>query len=190
VPAAGAPAQLFVLPWQGAPITIDYADRGSLDAAAAELNARVAEVEREDPWVSQAFGVSGLGEGLVCYPVRVAGGGPDATPAALGRVMFKAKGETHRTAATKVAVQVDAAVAASIDDFVALMVTDARLAQGEAAVGGRDSKLIGKFLAWIAADVRKESVAELEASGLTWAQVDRPIQVSARAWFLAKSDAA
>jgi len=98
--------------------------------------------------------------------------------------MFKAKGEKHRTAGTRTAVQVDASVVASVDDFVALMVTEARLQQGLAAVGGRDPRLTGKFLAWIAADVRKEAVAELEASGLTWAQVEKPVGVRARAWYL------
>jgi hypothetical protein len=98
--------------------------------------------------------------------------------------MFKAKGEKHRTAGTRTAVQVDASVVASVDELVSLMVTEARLHQGVAAVGGRDAKLTGKFLAWITADVRKESVAELEASGLSWAQVEKPIQVRARAWFL------
>jgi hypothetical protein len=98
--------------------------------------------------------------------------------------MFKAKGEKHRTAGTRTAVAVDAAVVASVDDFVALMVTEARLAQGLAAVGGRDPKLTGSFLEWIATDVRKESAAELEASGLTFAQVDKAIRVRARTWFL------
>lgn len=184
IPAAGAPEDLFVLPWEGAVIAIDYGSRAALDAVAAELNDRVAAVEREDPWVKSALGISGLGEGLVFYPIRVDGSAPEVDPANLSQLMFKAKGEKHRTAGTRTAVQVDASVVASVDEFVALMVTEARLAQGLAAVGGRDPKLTGKFLAWIAADVRKESVAELEASGLAWAQVDKPIQVRARAWFL------
>ena len=184
VPAAGAPEDLHVLPWEGAAITIDYGARASLDAVAAALNDRVAAVEREDPWVKQVFGISGLGEGLVFYPTRQGGGGPPADPEHLAQLMFKAKGEKHRTAGTRTAVQVDASVVASVDELVALMVTEARLQQGVAAVGGRDPRLTGKFLAWIAADVRKESVAELEASGLTWAQVDKSVQVRARAWYL------
>jgi hypothetical protein len=81
-------------------------------------------------------------------------------------------------------VAVDAAVVASVDELVALMVTEARLAQGVSAVGGREPRLTGKFLDWIAADVRKESVAELEASGLTFAQVEKAVRARARAWFL------
>lgn len=188
VPVDGAPAELHVLPWEGDAIDIDFASRAALDAVAAALNERVAEVEREDPWVKRALGISGLGEGLVFYPVRVDGAAPAADPEGLAQLMFKAKGEKHRTAGTKTAVAVDAAVVASVEQFVALMVTPARLVQGLAAIGAadrpRDPALTGKFLAWIVGDVRKESVAELEASGLVFAQVEKAIRERARTWYL------
>jgi hypothetical protein len=188
LPEAGAPAELHVLPWEGESIRIDFASRPALEAAAEALSARVAEIEREDPWAKRVLGIAGLGEGLVLYPVSVDGAPPPADPEGLAQLMFKAKGEKHRTAGAKTAVVVDAAVAASVDEFVALMLTEARLAQGAAAVCGdaaaRDPKMTGKFLDWIAADVRKESVAELEASGLTFAQVEKAIRARARAWYL------
>lgn len=166
--------ELLVLPWEGESITIDFGSRESLELAADELNRRVAEVEREDPWVKREFGISGLGEGLVLYP----------EPFAM-TLMFKAKGEKHRTAGTKKAVAVDATIVSSVCDFVVLMVTEARLQQGLVAVcgGTRDPKLTGAFLTWVATDVQKESVAELEASGLTWSQVDKAVQTAARAWY-------
>src|SRR5574337_546041 len=34
-----------------------------------EINRRVLEVEKNDPWVDNTFGVKGVGEGLVFYPV-------------------------------------------------------------------------------------------------------------------------
>lgn len=183
VPAASAPAELHVLPWEGPGITIAFGDRARLEEVAAELNARVALVEREDPWVKSALGISGLGEGLVFYPVSVDGAAP--APERLEQLMFKAKGEKHRTAGTKTAVQVDPSVVASVQEFVALMVTEARLRQGltEACGGARDPKATRAFLEWVAADVRKESVAELAASGLTWGDVDKAVQTRAREWF-------
>lgn len=166
------PAEIHVLPWEGAPITIDFGSREALERAVQDLNARVDAVEREDPWVKRTFGVSGVGEGLVFYP--------EPFDQAL---MFKAKGDKHRTAGKK-AVQVDATAAASIDELVTLVVTDARLRQGLAAVGDDfDPKQTGAFIAWVAADVKKETTAELEASGLTWQQVERAVQQRARKWF-------
>jgi hypothetical protein len=46
---------------------------------------------------------------------------------------------------------------------------------------------IGNFLRWVAEDTKKESVAELEASGLTWDQVQKPVQDRARDWYRAKA---
>jgi len=183
LPAANAPEQLHVLPWEGEPITITFGDRADLERAASVLNTRVAEVEREDPWVKRALGISGLGEGLVFYPVSVDGAAPASER--LEQLMFKAKGEKHRTAGTKTAVQVDPSVVASVAEFVALMVTDARLRQGltEACGGARDPKITRQFLEWVATDVRKESSAELAASGLSWSDVDKAVQARAREWF-------
>jgi hypothetical protein len=103
----------------------------------------------------------------------------------LEQLMFKAKGEKHRTAGTKTAVQVDPSVVASVAEFVALMVTDARLRQGltEACGGARDPKSTRQFLEWVATDVRKESSVELAASGLSWSDVDKAVQARAREWF-------
>ncbi|HMF39638.1 MAG TPA: RNA ligase family protein [Polyangia bacterium] len=183
LPAANAPAELHVLPWEGSPITIAFGDRARLEEIAAKLNARVAVVEREDPWAKSALGISGLGEGLVFYPVSVDGAAPPTER--FEQLMFKAKGEKHRTAGTRTAVQVDPSVVASVQDFVALMLTEARLRQGltEACGGARDPRWTRPFLEWVAADVRKESGAELAASGLTWGDVDKAVQTRAREWF-------
>ncbi|MEO1270010.1 MAG: RNA ligase family protein, partial [Myxococcota bacterium] len=116
---------LFVLPWYGEPLTLDYGDPASMDACAERLNRLVAEVEREDPWVKATFGKEGVGEGLVFYPLD----GP-FSPEALAMLMFKAKGDKHRTAGSTKAVQVAPDVAESVEAFAALMVTEARLAQG------------------------------------------------------------
>lgn len=183
------PAGMHVLPWaDGVEFTVDFADPASLQAAAAYLNGVVEAVEKEDPWVKATFGVSGMGEGVVLYPVAVAGEEVPAHPEALARFMFKAKGEKHRTTRQKEAVQVSAEVVTSVAAFVDLVVTEARLAQGLsiACGGARDPKATGKFLQWLVADVQKESGAELEASGLTWQQVQGAVQTRAREWFLRK----
>jgi len=177
---------VYVLPWMdGVHFWLDYANEGSLQVAADLLNGVVEAVEKEDPWVKAAFGVTGMGEGVVLYPVSVANG---RMPERLARLMFKAKGEKHRTTRVKEAVQVAPEVVTSVGGFVGLMVTDARLGQGLTVACGdiKDPKLTGKFLQWVTADVKKESEAELEASGLVWNQVEKAVQTRAREWFLAR----
>jgi hypothetical protein len=179
---------VYVIPWMpGVDFRIDYANKESVKKAADFLNGIVADVEAEDPWIKAVFGVSGVGEGVVLYPV-VSSGCIPISPEAVTGLMFKAKGEKHRTVASKEAVQVNPDVLASVDAFVKFAVTPARLEQGvQTACGGtREKRDTPKFIAWILADVQKESVAELEASGLTWAQVEKAVQTRARDWFVGR----
>jgi hypothetical protein len=183
LPADGAPDALHVLPWEDDRFTVDFGDRDSLERTATSLNDRIAAVEAGDPWVLRTFGVSGLGEGLVFYPVAADRPVP-SDPESFAHWMFKAKGEKHRTTGSSVAVRVEPSSVASIDAFVTLMVTEARLEQGLSACGGaRDPRKTGEFLAWIAADVKKESVAEREVAGLDWPMVERAVVARARAWY-------
>lgn len=183
------PKNMHVLPWMdGVEFVADFTDPASLQATADYLNGVVAAVEQEDPWAKAVFGVSGLGEGVVLYPVEV-DGSRDAVPAhpeALAQLMFKAKGEKHSTTRQRAAVQVSAEVVTSIAAFVDLMVTEARLEQGlsAACLGARDPKLTRGFIQWMSDDVKKESEAELEASGLVWTQVEKAVQTRAREWFV------
>ena len=177
---------MCVLPWYGDVVTVNYDDRENLVAVAEQLNRCVLEVEAVDPWVKSQFGVEGIGEGLVYYP----GAGADVTRKVFSDFIFKAKGEKHRVVKTKEAVQVDPEVAASIEQFVKMFVTEARCEQGLSAIGGTaDAKLTGGFLKWLCQDVLKESGDELEASELTWDQVNKAVQTEARKWFLAKAAA-
>lgn len=178
------PQGMHVLPWWAeADVIIDYTNPAE---NAERLNALVEQVEREDPWVKATFNVTGLGEGLVFYPT---GDHVETNPEALALLMWKAKGDKHRTAGTKQAVQVSPEVAGSVAEFVTLMVTEARLNQGVSTVcaGECSMRNIGTFLRWVIEDTKKESVAELEASGLTWEQVQKAVQERAREWFRGKA---
>lgn len=177
--------QIHVLPWLGEAVTLDYGDEARMEQATDAVNRQVAEVDRADPWVREVFGVEGIGEGVVYYPV-----GGDATGDAerLSLLMFKAKGERHRGAATKDAAQTRPEVAEGVEDFAAMMVTEARIEQGvsEACGGTYEMRRMGPFIRWVADDVRKESVAELEAAGLAWEQVAKAVQGVARDWYKAR----
>lgn len=88
-------------------------------------------------------------------------------------------------------MQVDPEVAASVERFVDLVVTEARLAQAaeetDALVDGiANPKRMGAFLKWLADDVHKETQAELQASGLTSKQVNKALSQRARTWLLGR----
>lgn len=171
---------VFVLPWYGEAVQIDFAN---LDAAADVLNAAVSEVETNDPWVREVFDVEGTGEGLVLYP-QIESSDRDEITA----LMFKAKGEKHRVRKSHKAVEIDPETLASVEAFVSTFVTDARLEQGlsEACPDEPTMRDIGAFLKWVSADVRKESSDDLEAAGLTWKEVAKPVTNAAKKWFRAR----
>ncbi|WP_229640355.1 RNA ligase family protein [Waterburya agarophytonicola] len=172
---------IFVLPYYGEAITLDFGDRLQLQCASDIINKMVEKVEAIDPWVKETFGVEGVGEGLVMYPetegVVIREGYTE--------LMFKAKGEKHRVVKSKEAVRVDPEVAQNIEAFVELFVTEARLQQAltEACNGELNIKKMGQFLKWIARDIKKESSVELAASGLTWKDVHKRISNAARVWY-------
>jgi RNA ligase len=171
----------LILPWATEEVVVDFTSPTSLGEVEARVNEMVAQIEQEDPWIRATFGVSGLGEGLVFYPV---GELPPGWPAQ--DLLWKAKGDKHRTAGIK-PVQVKPTASPSVEAFVQNVVTPARLEQGLSFIGGvKDPKKTGAFLQWLVADVQKETGPELAASNLTWDQVKNAVQVAARTWFLQK----
>jgi tRNA-binding EMAP/Myf-like protein len=172
---------IFVLPFYGKPIVLDFADRTQLESAVEILNQAVNFVETVDPWVKETFGIEGIGEGLVLFPES----NQLAERLSYAELLFKAKGEKHQAVKTKQPVQIDPEVAQSIDDFVNLFVTPARLEQGVTQVGCGQFEVdkIGAFLKWFNADVQKESSAELEVAQLTWKDVNKAVMNAAKKWY-------
>ena len=172
---------IFVLPFYGDRITLDFGDREQLKSQTEVLNQMVREVERTDIWVKETFGIEGIGEGLVFYPTishSVAG-------LSESELFFKAKGEKHQVVKTKQRVQLSPEKVESIDEFVRLFVTQPRLEQGvtEACQGELDIKKMGVFLQWLAGDVKKESADELDRAQLTWNEVNKAVMKAAREWY-------
>ncbi len=172
---------IFVLPFYGEPIIVDFGDRTQLESAVEILNQAVNTIETVDPWVKETFGIEGIGEGLVLFPES----DELAERLSYAELLFKAKGEKHQAVKTKKPVQIDPEVAKNIDDFVNLFVTPARLEQGVTAVsdGKFEMVKIGAFLQWFIADVQKESAAELEAAQLTWKEVNKSVMNAAKKWY-------
>ena len=178
------PSDVHVLPWHGEAFMVDFTDRETLRTVAEKLSAIVDDVEPIDPWVKRTFDVEGLCEGIVYYP----GAGETLPVKFFSELAFKAKGEKHKVVKTREAVQIAPEVAADIDAFVKMFVTEARLEQGLAACGNStEMKNVGPFLKWMSQDVLKESTDELEAAGLTWEQVQKGVQTVSRSWFIAQN---
>ena len=172
---------IFVIPFYGEPITIDFDNEEQLKSVAETINRMVEEVEKVDPWVKDTFGIEGVGEGLVMYPET-----DKLIPrASYTQYLFKAKGLKHQVVKSKKAVSIEPELVKTIEEFVDLFVTESRLEQGltEACDGELDMKKMGDFLKWFAHDVQKESVAELEAAELTWKEVNKYIMNRARKWY-------
>ena len=185
---------VFVLPWVGDMFCLQFADTAKLNATAAKINGLVKEVEDCDPWVKENFGVEGIGEGVVLYPVAATDNrvGMDNTGVVnrepFSEVMFKAKGEKHQVVRQKNPAQVDPERAKSVEEFVDLVVTENRLQQGQATVCSDPAEMkdLGEFIKWVGQDVKRECAAELEESGLEWKDVAKAINTKARTWFIAR----
>lgn len=182
---------VHVLPWAGPTISVNWVETDEgLSPITDEINQQILAVEACDPWVKATFGIDGLGEGLVYYPVSPTHRGRKG----FSELAFKAKGEKHRVAQAARAAQVAPVAAETVDAFVAMTVTEARLDQGARAVlaPSEDGEAkfsrthIGPFIGWVAKDVEKETQTELRASGLTWKQVGPAVQQAARKWYLEK----
>ena len=170
-----------IIGWHGDVITVDYSDKYQTQLAIDAINKMVEDVEACDPWVKATFGVEGLGEGIVFYPM----------PNADGRILkieydnyvFKAKGEKHQVVKNKKPAQLEPEKAESVEAFVKLFVTEPRLEQYATKIG-IDQKKTGEFLKAFCGDVEKESSAELSASGMTWGEVAKAIGNEARKWYM------
>jgi len=131
-----------------------------------------------------------LNLGLVWYPLL-----DDEKGVIKGDVyaslVFKTKGLQHSVVGAKKSVQITPEVVDSVEAFVDLFLTEARLNQGWEEVCGEDAKkpdikVIGDFVNWMSKDVEKESVAELRENNLTWSQASGLVALRSRKWFIAQ----
>jgi hypothetical protein len=172
-----------IIPWHlDATVEIDFRLQSSMEAAMKQIGAWVEACDKVDPYVKDRYGIEGIGEGFVFTPFV------DEMPFTdYSNYLFKAKGESHAgTKGDKAKIEIDPAVLEGATAFAIQFVTEARCSQGvtEACDGVAATKNIGPFMAWLGADVKKESVNELEASGLEWKQVSKAVNQYAREWFL------
>lgn len=136
------------------------------------LNAITAAVEAECP-VGKAFGVTGIGEGVVWRCVEAGWQSSD--------YFFKVKGSKHSQSKVKTLATVDCERIANIKDLADRLAHNGRLEQQHQQVfdtlngGQTDIKRMGDFIKAVMTDIFKEESDTIEASGFTGKEISQPV---------------
>lgn len=165
-------------------IDIDFNDpKASLD----ELNELALKIEEECP-VAKAFGVSGIGEGVVFV-------GSITKPTFLSETpittyyRFKVKGKKHSLKVPKIGVDLlTIEMYNTCEDFVKTNLGDVRLSQGISIIESRGKRLhisdIAEFLKWCVNDIKKECDLEIKANNFDEKILNKKCSEIARKYFL------
>lgn len=153
----------------------------SPEYAIAEINKWVLEVEAECP-IGKAFGVSGIGEGLV-FSCTTKGWESS-------RYWFKAKGAKHQNSHVRKFATVDIEKFESEQAFVSAVLDEGRLEQGfnwlKENGKNQDQSGTGDFIRWIFNDVVKECSPEMEASNIQEKNLGKLLSGPAKKWYFAR----
>ncbi len=153
----------------------------SPEYAIAEINKWVLDVEAECP-VGKAFGVSGIGEGIVWKCI---------TPGwESSRYWFKAKGDKHANSKVRKLATVDIEKFESEQAFINSVLDEGRLEQGynwlKENNKPQDQSSTGDFIRWIFNDVVKECSPEMEASNIEEKSLGKLLSGPAKKWYFAR----
>ena len=160
-------------------IEIDFSNPEEAQNRLVELTQAV---EDECP-VGKAFGVSGVGEGIVWWPIPTS----DFNTHGLA---FKVKGEKHSESKVKTLAPVDVEKLNSINELVDTFVTEHRMEKKLESLKeeglGLDLKNTGAFLKLVGSDVFKEEQDTIDASGFTRNEVMSAVQKKTKQWWMNK----
>lgn len=150
-------------------IDIDFNEPEMIQNKLVELTI---EVETECP-VGKAFGISGIGEGIVWEH---------------GGYQFKTKGEKHSASKVKTIATVDIEMIENIKEMVDYTVTENRLEQGiqklkEANIE-IDMKATGEFLRWVITDIIKEETDTIVKNNIDPKKLNSACSNKARLWYI------
>lgn len=139
------------------------------------------EIEQECP-VGKAFGISGIGEGLVFSAV-----GSEYNSS---EYWFKSKGEKHSVTKVKKLVEVDVEKIENISKFVDSVLTENRMLQGFQYLIESNKELseksTGDFIRWCHNDIVKEETDRMIVSNITEKDLGKYISNIAKKWFFNK----
>lgn len=153
-------------------------DLNDPEKAAGILAEMTDAVEARCP-VGAAFGVEGVGEGIVWQVITPGWEDP--------RYWFKTKGPKHQVTETKEKVPVSPEMVASIQEFVQMTVTENRCRQGLQVLTEQgkplDRSSTGDFIRWIQDDINQEEGDAIAANQLDQKLVNNAVATAAREWY-------
>lgn len=156
-------------------IKIDFE---SPNEAVEQINKWVLEVEQECP-VAKELGVSGIGEGIVFWPMD-----EDYSDS---KFIFKCKGDKHSKSKEPKLATVNPEKLESDQAFINFALDEGRLEQGYKwlAENGKPQTMAstGDFIKWIVGDVLKECKLEMEANNISEKEVGKLLANPARTWY-------
>lgn len=157
-------------------------DFNTPELAQNDLVALTEQVEAQCP-VGAAFGVDGIGEGIVWRPVD-----GDLS----SKYWFKVKGEKHSVSKVAKLASVDVERFRARDDLVQALVTENRLLQGLDHLREEGLSLeirnIATFLRWVFNDILKEEADTIAANGFEQKELGKPISDIAKRFFMKALD--
>ncbi len=160
-------------------LTVDFTDEESKQNAIDYATFETGKVEACCPW-GKHFGVEGIGEGIVWFPIEEHFGDTD--------YFFKTKGPKHRVTKPKVSTQLTPEVLQNAKAFVEFAVTENRLTQGIEYLKEMGYELdmtsLGHYLKWVGGDVKEECALELESNGLVWKHVAKTVAFKAKGFYI------
>ena len=149
--------------------------------AVDQINKWVLEVEQKCP-VGEAFGVSGIGEGLVFKSSELEYQG--------SKFWFKAKGSAHSESKVKKFATVDIEKFESNQAFINSVLDEERLEQGfnwlKEMNHPQDESSTGHFIRWVFNDVLKENKLEMETSGIIEKDLGKLLSSPTKKWYFAR----
>ena len=162
-------------------ITVDYSSHEAMENTAKELELLVSNIEKECPW-GKKFGILGIGEGIVCRPKGKYFNDRE--------LMFKVKGDLHKTQKSFRKVAIDAQKLSTVLEFVNFSVTENRLNQGFQETKNKynlkslTKKQVGYFIKWVSKDIKAECKDDLQKSDLKWKDVSGEIAKKSKEFFV------
>lgn len=141
-------------------VEVDFNDPQAVQNKLVEITE---QVEAECP-VGKAFGVSGVGEGVV-YRIK-----HNNTV-----YRWKVKGEKHSVSKVKTLAAVDEEKLASIKEFVNYAVTEQRVKQAIAETEATEFAHVGNVIRWTMQDILKEETGALESNGIEWKEAAKSV---------------